>query len=109
MRDPANVLFGHSYVARLHLCAPLDPLLGWTIDYGDVREAFTPAFRELDHQLLNDTTATGGDLASLLDWLRPRCAAVLPALDRIDLYETPLAGATLCWGEQGPALPGRTP
>ena len=109
VRDSTHRLLGHSYVARLHLSAPLDPLLGWTIDYGDVREAFTPVFRELDHQLLNDTTATGGELALLLQWLRERCAVTLPALDRIDLYETPLAGATLCWGAQGPALPGRMP
>jgi len=108
-QDPRRRLHGHSYVTRLHLTAPLDELLGWTIDYGDVRERFTPAFRELDHQLLNDTTGSDGGLPSLLAWMRARLDASLPALDRIDLWATPLCGAMLHWGKEGPALPGQTP
>jgi len=107
--DERRGLHGHSYVTRLHLCAPLDQLLGWTIDYGDVREAFTPLFRQLDHQMLNESTGTSAELPALLDWVREQCASRLPALDRIDLFETPARGAMLHWGEEGPALPGRMP
>ena len=32
-----------------------------------------------------------------------------PALERIDLYDTPSTGAMLWWGERGPALPGLMP
>lgn len=105
--DPRARLHGHSYVTRLHLTAPLDERMGWTIDYGDVREAFTPVFRELDHHRLDGRLLSGGDLRSLLRWLKANCAGRLPALDRIDLFESPTAGATLHWGEVGPALPGR--
>jgi 6-pyruvoyltetrahydropterin/6-carboxytetrahydropterin synthase len=107
--DPRRRLHGHSYVTRLHLTAPLDELLGWTVDYGDVREAFTPAFRALDHRQLNESTGTDGELPALLGWTRERVGALLPALDRIDLWATPLEGAMLHWGEEGPALPGQTP
>jgi 6-pyruvoyltetrahydropterin/6-carboxytetrahydropterin synthase len=100
---------GHSYVARLHLAAPLDALLGWTIDYGDVRAAFTPVFRQLDHQRLDLDTVAEPDLAAMLHWLRAACAPHLPALERIDLYDTPDTGAMLWWGERGPALPGLLP
>ena len=31
-------LHGHSYLVRLHLTAPLDKVMGWTVDYGDVKE-----------------------------------------------------------------------
>lgn len=102
-------VYGHSYVARLHLCAPLDALLGWTIDYGDVRAAFTPVFRQLDHQRLDLTTVAAPDLPGLLGWLREACASHMPALERIDLYDTPASGAMLWWGEQGPTLPGAAP
>jgi hypothetical protein len=47
---------------------------GWTIDYGEVREAFTPVFRELDHHALNESTGTDGDLPALLGWMRERVA-----------------------------------
>ena len=36
-------------------------------------------------------------------------APALPAMDRIDLYAPPLAGAILHWGEEGPALLRRLP
>ena len=105
----AGQLLGHSYITRLHLTAPLDALLGWTVDYGDVRAAFTPVFKQLDHHRIDQQTETDGSLAQLLLWTRDRCIASLPALDRIDLFETPAIGASLHWGEQGPALPGQKP
>jgi 6-pyruvoyltetrahydropterin/6-carboxytetrahydropterin synthase len=105
----AGRLHGHSYLTRLHLCAPLDTVLGWTIDYGDVRAAFTPVFHRLDHQRLDLSTVAEPDLAHLLRWLREACAPHLPALERIDLYDTPGTGAMLWWGERGPALPGLLP
>ena len=107
--DPRRRLHGHSYITRLHLTAPLDALRGWTIDYGDVREAFTPVFRELDHHTIGVATGTDGSLAAILAWMRTRLQDVLPALDRIDLHATPFEGALLHWGDQGPALPGPAP
>jgi hypothetical protein len=41
--------------------------------------------------------------------MREACAVHLPALERIDLYDTPSTGAMLWWGERGPALPGLMP
>jgi 6-pyruvoyltetrahydropterin/6-carboxytetrahydropterin synthase len=53
--DPRRRLHGHSYRIRLHLTAPLDEVLGWTVDYGEVKARFEPIYRELDH-----TGWTGG-------------------------------------------------
>lgn len=107
--DPRRRLHGHSYITRLHLSAPLDTVLGWTIDYGDVREAFTPVFRTLDHHAIDEATGCSGSLGAILAWMRERLREALPALDRIDLHATPLEGAVLHWGEEGPALPGPAP
>ena len=102
-------LHGHSYICRLHLAAPLDEVLGWTIDFGDVRAAFTPVFALLDHHRLDCPALPDPTPAALLGWMREACASHLPALERIDLYDTPTTGAMLWWGERGPALPGLTP
>jgi len=102
-------LHGHSYVCRLHLAAPLDEVLGWTIDFGDVRAAFTPVFSLLDHHRLDGPAMPDPSPAALLGWMREACAPHLPALERIDLYDTPTTGAMLWWGERGPALPGLMP
>lgn len=104
--DVRRRLHGHSYLVRLHLTAPLDAVMGWTIDYGDVKERFTPLYRELDHHALNALPELDDvDVGSLSRWIRERLSPRLPQLDRIDLYETPGCGALLSWGELGPALP----
>lgn len=104
--DPRRRLHGHSYLLRLHLTAPLDQVLGWTVDYGDVKELFKPVYKQLDHHLLNELRRlSDADPASLALWMCEEVAAQLPQLDRIDLHETPGCGAVFCWGDLGPALP----
>jgi 6-pyruvoyltetrahydropterin/6-carboxytetrahydropterin synthase len=104
--DARRRLHGHSYLLRLHLTAPLDQIMGWTVDYGDVKELFKPVHKRLDHHLLNELPRLNdADPASLALWMREEVAAQLPQLDRIDLHETPGCGAVLCWGDLGPTLP----
>lgn len=104
--EPRSMLHGHSYLARLHLAAPLDEIMGWTVDYGDVKQLFYPLYQQLDHQQLNNLPGVDdADLATILNWIKANMAPTLPQLERIDLYETPGCGATLCWGETGPILP----
>ncbi|NCA71072.1 MAG: 6-pyruvoyl tetrahydropterin synthase [Sphingobacteriia bacterium] len=104
--DPRRRLHGHSYLLRLHLSAPLDRVLGWTVDYGDVKALFKPVYAQLDHHRLDTLQQLrDADPANLVLWIREQAAAALPALDRIDLFATPGCGAGLSWGELGPALP----
>jgi len=104
--DPRRRIHGHTYILRLHLHAPLDEIMGWTIDFGDVKDRFTPIFLELDHQPLHELVADRDpDIATLAGWIRRATTNVLPQLERIDLYETPGCGAILSWGDSSPALP----
>lgn len=104
--DPRRRLHGHSYLVRLHLTAPLDEVLGWTLDYGDVKALFQPVYAHLDHHRLDELAGLPDpDPGHLALWMREALAGALPALDRIDLHQTPGCGAVLCWGDLGPALP----
>ena len=104
--DPRRRIHGHTYTLRLHLHAPLDAVMGWTIDFGDVKAVFDPIFRRLDHHPLHELPGVAdNDPASLARWIRDAAAPLLPQLDRVDLYETRGSGAILSWGELGPALP----
>ncbi len=104
--DKRRQLHGHSYLIRLHLTASLDKVMGWTVDYGDVKSIFKPVYEQLDHHQLDCLEGIeDADVTSLLHWIKARMADSLPQLDRIDLFETPGCGAVLCWGEEGPALP----
>lgn len=104
--DARRGVHGHTFVLRLHLHAPLDALLGWTIDYGDVKRLFDPVFRDLDHQPLHQRPELAdADSASLARWIRARAGALLPQLERLDLYQTPGCGVILDWGGAAPAVP----
>ncbi len=104
--DKRRQLHGHSYLIRLHLTAELDEVMGWTVDYGDVKSLFKPVYEQLDHHQLDLLDGLDeADVTGLLYWIKNKMASALPQLDRIDLFETPGCGAVLCWGEEGPALP----
>lgn len=101
----ARSMHGHSYICRLHLSAPLDAVMGWTVDYGDVKSIFKPSYKQLDHNRLDTIDNCDGSLEDTLYWIKDALAETLPQLDRVDLFQTPGNGASLSWGELGPALP----
>lgn len=85
---------GQTYTLRLHLGGPLDPALGWTVDFGDVKDLFKPVFRAVDHQPLYEIgDLADGDTASLAAWILAKAGPRLPALQRVDLFEAPGQGS----------------
>jgi 6-pyruvoyltetrahydropterin/6-carboxytetrahydropterin synthase len=96
--DPRGKLHGHTYVLRLGLSGPLDTVMGWTVDFGDVKSLFSPVFRQLDHYPLHETLPSG-DNAAIIRWIHDHAAPLLPALDRLSLFDTPATGALLEWGD----------
>jgi 6-pyruvoyltetrahydropterin/6-carboxytetrahydropterin synthase len=104
--DPRRLIHGHTFITRLHLSAPLDEVMGWAMDFGDVKALFQPVFERLDHQPLHELPGLDdADPASLARWARQEIGGALPDLDRIDIYQTPGCGAILSWGALHPALP----
>jgi len=107
--DRRKRLHGHSYVVRLHVTSPLHEVLGWTVDYGDVKQMFRPVYEAVDHHRLDRLEGLADfSIVGLLRFIRSRMTESLPNLDRIDLYETPGCGAFLQWGENRPALPANS-
>lgn len=106
VEDPHAAIHGHTYTLRLHLAAPLDEVMGWTVDFGDVKTRFDPIFKMLDHQPLHELSGLADcDAASLSHWILDKARAVLPQVDRVDLYQTRGCGALALIGAEGPALP----
>jgi len=99
-------IHGHTFTLRLHLSAPLDTVLGWTIDFGDVKSVFDPIFKALDHQPLHEIAAlVDSDTTSIAQWIFKTTKEQLPQLVRVDLYETPGCGAIVAQDIAEPALP----
>ena len=104
--DARSAIHGHTYTLRLHLHAPLDQVLGWTIDYGDVKGIFAPVIQSIDHHPLHQVPGIeDGGVHSIARYIRRECEQRLPALNRIDVFETRGTGAILSWSSLGPSLP----
>lgn len=97
---------GHTYTLRLHLDAPLDEVMGWTVDFGDVKAIFDPLFKSIDHHPLHDVRGLAdGDAASVAQWIMVQAQQRLPSLYRVDLHETPGTGCLVARAIDGPAMP----
>jgi 6-pyruvoyltetrahydropterin/6-carboxytetrahydropterin synthase len=99
-------IHGHTYTLRLHLKAPLDAAMGWTVDFGDVKQIFEPIFKSIDHHPLFEVEGIrDGDTASIAAWVFENAARKLPELTQVDLYETPGCGSILAIDMDGSILP----
>ncbi len=104
--DPRHGIHGHTYTLRLHLRAPLDQVMGWTVDFGDVKAAFDPIFKSLDHHPLHEQPELAdGDTTTIARWLHERTRIELPQLTRVDLFESEGSGSIVAVDLGGPALP----
>jgi 6-pyruvoyltetrahydropterin/6-carboxytetrahydropterin synthase len=82
-------LHGHSFAIEVHVKGPVDPALGWVMDFADMKAAFAPLFERLDHRYLHEVSGlenpTSENLARWVwDELKPR----LPLLDHVIVHET---------------------
>ncbi|MCK9538920.1 6-carboxytetrahydropterin synthase QueD [Dokdonella sp.] len=82
-------LHGHSFVIGVHVAGPVDPTLGWVMDFADIKAAFAPLFEALDHRYLNDVEGLENPTSeNLARWVWDRLAPRLPLLARVVVQET---------------------
>ena len=106
VNDPRHAVHGHTYTLRLHLSAPLDQVMGWTVDFGDVKAVFDPIFKTLDHHPLHEQAdLADGDTSTIARWLYEKTGRELPQLARVDLFESEGCGSLVGVNLDGPALP----
>ncbi len=101
------VMSGHTWTLRLQLAGELHPVFGWAMDFAEVKHAFDPLFRALDHQPLHAVDGlTTPDSAGIAHYIRRHADRVLPALGRVDVLDGCGGGVSLDWGCGGlQALP----
>ena len=93
---PESHVHGHTYRLRLVMQAPLDPVMGWGIDFGDVKAAFAPVFKDFDHQpLFEQDGLQRGDVLVIAQAIHARAQAVLPSLERTLLRDGDGGGCEL--------------
>ncbi|HEY0141051.1 MAG TPA: 6-carboxytetrahydropterin synthase QueD [Thermoanaerobaculia bacterium] len=82
-------IHGHSFRGEVAVRGPIDPSLGWVMDFADLKRAVDPIVNELDHYLLNDIAGLENPTSELLAiWLWKRLKAEVPLLHRVTIEET---------------------
>ncbi len=86
-------LHGHSFRIRLVVRGPVDPHTGWLMDFGDIKAAWAPLDRQLDHYYLNDIAGLENPTSEVLaKWIWGRLVGTLPALHEVQVHETCTSG-----------------
>lgn len=82
-------LHGHSYRVEVRVGGELDPESGWLIDYADIKAAFDPIWRQLDHYYLNEVGGLENPTSEVLAaWIWERLKPTLPLLVELVVHET---------------------
>ena len=86
---------GHSFRVEVHVAGPVDPTLGWVMDFADLKRAFEPLFERLDHRYLNEVPGLENPTSeNLARWIWRELAPLLPKLARVVVHEPCPSGAT---------------
>jgi 6-pyruvoyltetrahydropterin/6-carboxytetrahydropterin synthase len=88
-------IHGHSFRVELHVSGPVDPHLGWVMDFADIKQAFEPLFQRLDHRYLNDVPGLENPTSeNLARYIWRELQPALPLLSRVVVHETCTSGAS---------------
>lgn len=82
-------LHGHSFRVELVCEGEVDPVAGWLVDYGVIKEAFAPLLDQLDHRYLNEVPGLENPTAeNIARWIWAGLKPSLPVLAQINVHET---------------------
>ena len=82
-------LHGHSFHVEVYVTGPVGEESGWVIDFADVKRAWQPLEKELDHNYLNDIQGLENPTSEhLAKWIWRRLEISLPGLSKVVTRET---------------------
>jgi len=82
-------LHGHSFTVEIAIQGPVDPALGWVMDYADISAAFKPLWEQLDHYYLNEVEGLENPTSeNIAVWIWQRLKPLLPLLTEVVVAET---------------------
>jgi len=88
-------LHGHSFHVSVYVRGPVGEHSGWIMDFADIKSAFEPLHRQLDHYCLNDIPGLENPTSeNLARWIWHRLKPSLPLLCKIIIRETCCSGCS---------------
>lgn len=89
-------MHGHTYHLKIYVEGTINEV-GWIIDFGEIKKAWKPIEKIVDHKLLNDIEGLSNPTAeNIVVWLWSQLKPCLPELSKLELKETPTSGVIYC-------------
>ena len=86
-------LHGHSFRCEIHVRGAVGHETGWIMDFADIKSAFEPLYKQLDHHFLNEIEGLSNPTSEVLAvWIWDRLKPTLPELSKIVIRETCTSG-----------------
>lgn len=88
-------MHGHSFHIDVKVEGDVPEETGYLLDYGEIKQAISPIYDELDHRCLNDIEGLENPTAEqLARWIWNRLHRTLPLLVEVNVRETCNNGCT---------------
>ena len=82
-------MHGHGFLLEIEVKGPVDPAMGWVMDFADLTAAVKPVLDQLDHSMLNDVEGLENPTSeNLVRWIWDRLQPRLSLLTRVGIAET---------------------
>lgn len=82
-------IHGHSFRGEIAVRGPIDPKIGWLLDFADLKREIDRVVTRLDHYLLNEVEGLDNPTSEALAiWVWRKLAPALPQLVRVTIEET---------------------
>jgi len=82
-------MHGHSFHVAIYVQGDVDSEMGWVMDFSDVKAAFEPVHKRLDHYCLNDIEGLENPTSeNLARWIWRELIEELPGLSKVVVRET---------------------
>jgi 6-pyruvoyltetrahydropterin/6-carboxytetrahydropterin synthase len=86
-------MHGHSFRVQVYVAGPVDPKLGWVLDFAEIKAAFAPIEEALDHRCLNEVDGLENPTSeNLARWIWSHLLPALRGLSKIVVQETCTSG-----------------
>jgi 6-pyruvoyltetrahydropterin/6-carboxytetrahydropterin synthase len=86
-------MHGHSFQIQVYVEGPVDPLLGWVMDFAEIKAAFAPIEERIDHYCLNEVPGLENPTSeNLARWIWRELRPALPLLSKVVVRETCTSG-----------------
>ncbi len=87
-------LHGHTFKCRIECEGPLDPKLGWVVDFGVVDARVAPLIKQLDHRYLNEVPGLENPTSEVIaQWILDRLRDTDIPVKSVTIWENDASGA----------------